>query len=58
MATILFMFLFGRWSKNEMQWHGNNFVRQRIEKRERKWIGILLLLDLCTVALFFYYNNK
>lgn len=51
MATILFMFFFGRWSKSEMQWYGNDYVRQRIEKRERKWIGRMILIDVCIIAL-------
>ena len=54
MATILFMMIFGRWGKSEMQWYGNDYVRQRIEKREMKWVGRMILIDLFGLALFFY----
>lgn len=46
MITILFIILFGRHGKSEMQWHGNDYVRRKTEKFERKWIGILILIDL------------
>lgn len=54
MTTILFMFFFGRWGKSEMNWFGNSFVRERIEKREKKWVPILVILD----CVFLYLLNK
>jgi len=44
--TILFMMFFGRWGMSEMNWYGNEYVRQRIEKRERNWIPIIVIFDI------------
>ncbi len=56
MATILFMLFFGRWGKSEMQWHGNDYVRGRIKKRETKWVGMMVIIDLCGFALLFLFR--
>lgn len=45
MITFLFMFFFGRWSKSEMQWFGNDFVRDRIIKLEQKYIPLMVIID-------------
>jgi len=51
--TILFRMLFGKWSKSEMNWYGNDYVRNRIEQREMKYIPITLLIDLILIIFYF-----
>jgi hypothetical protein len=48
--TVLFMMLFGRWGQSEMNWYGNEYLREKIKKREMNFIPITILIDI------FLYN--
>jgi uncharacterized membrane protein YsdA (DUF1294 family) len=52
--TILFMILFGRWGIGEMGWYGNNkHFRERIRKREFKYLPIMLAIDFAILYVYF-----
>ncbi len=49
--SLLFLVIFGQYSVSEMQWHGNDYLRNRIIKRENKWLPILVIIDI--IILYF-----
>ncbi len=50
--TIIFRMLFGKWAQGEMNWHGNEYRRNLIIKREQKWIPITLVIDIILIIIY------
>lgn len=44
--TLLFYLFFGTGSLSEMQYYGNIYVRERMQRRMQKWFPWLILIDV------------
>ncbi len=48
------MSLFGRWAHSEMQWYGNDHVREKTKARERMVLPVTVIIDI--VLFILWYN--